>query len=97
MNAHQWLELVLFVGALVLVSQGVIQTFASSITVHSLQGATQTIPLGPVAFAVSALWAPDHAPRQIRGRTALALVAAFIPPDGQIIDVCAGRPCRSPG
>ena len=38
-----------FVGALVLVSQGVIQTFASSITVHSLQGATQTIPLGPVA------------------------------------------------
>ena len=38
-----------FVGALVLVSQGVIQTFASSITVHTLQGATQTIPLGPVA------------------------------------------------
>ena len=38
-----------FVGALVLVSQGVIQTFASSLTVHSLQGATQIIPLGPVA------------------------------------------------
>src|ERR1035437_2797341 len=38
-----------FVGALVLVSQGVIQTFASSITVHTLQVATQTIPLGPVA------------------------------------------------
>ncbi|HEY1168021.1 MAG TPA: potassium-transporting ATPase subunit KdpA [Candidatus Limnocylindrales bacterium] len=38
-----------FVGALVLVSQGVIQTFASSITVHTLQGAVQTIPLGPVA------------------------------------------------
>jgi K+-transporting ATPase ATPase A chain len=38
-----------FVGALVLVSQGVIQTFASSITVHTLGGATQIIPLGPVA------------------------------------------------
>ena len=38
-----------FVGALVLVSQGVIQTFASSISVHTLQGATQIIPLGPVA------------------------------------------------
>jgi K+-transporting ATPase ATPase A chain len=38
-----------FVGALFLVSQGVIQTFASSISVHTLQGATQIIPLGPVA------------------------------------------------
>src|SRR5664279_5085308 len=38
-----------FVGALVLVSQGVIQTFAGSLTVHTLQGAAQTIPLGPVA------------------------------------------------
>jgi potassium-transporting ATPase potassium-binding subunit len=38
-----------FVAALVLVSQGVIQTFASSITVHTLAGADQTIPLGPVA------------------------------------------------
>jgi K+-transporting ATPase ATPase A chain len=38
-----------FVGALVLVSQGVIQTFASSISVHTLQGAMQVIPLGPVA------------------------------------------------
>jgi K+-transporting ATPase ATPase A chain len=38
-----------FVGALILVSQGVIQTFASSITVHTLQGASQIIPLGPVA------------------------------------------------
>jgi K+-transporting ATPase ATPase A chain len=38
-----------FVGALVLVSQGVIQTFASSITVHTLAGGTQLIPLGPVA------------------------------------------------
>ena len=26
-----------------------IQTFANSITVHTLQGAVQTIPLGPVA------------------------------------------------
>jgi K+-transporting ATPase ATPase A chain len=38
-----------FVGALFLVSQGVIQTFATSLTVHTLQGATQIIPLGPVA------------------------------------------------
>ncbi|MGZ6267549.1 MAG: potassium-transporting ATPase subunit KdpA [Candidatus Limnocylindrales bacterium] len=38
-----------FVGALFLVSQGVIQTFASSIDVHTLGGGTQTIPLGPVA------------------------------------------------
>ena len=38
-----------FVGALVLVSQGVIQTFASSISVHTLQGGAQIIPLGPVA------------------------------------------------
>jgi len=37
------------VAALFLVSQGVIQTFASSVTVHTLQGATQIIPLGPVA------------------------------------------------
>ena len=34
--------------ALFLVSQGVIQTFASSATVHTLQGAVQIIPLGPV-------------------------------------------------
>jgi K+-transporting ATPase ATPase A chain len=38
-----------FVGAMVLVSQGVIQTFANSTVVHTLQGALQTIPLGPVA------------------------------------------------
>ena len=38
-----------FVGALVLVSQGVVQTFGNSITAHTLAGATQTIPLGPVA------------------------------------------------
>ncbi len=38
-----------FVAALFLVSQGVIQTFAGSIPAHTLQGATQTIPLGPVA------------------------------------------------
>jgi K+-transporting ATPase ATPase A chain len=37
------------VAALFLVSQGVIQTFASSLTVHTLQGASQIIPLGPVA------------------------------------------------
>jgi K+-transporting ATPase ATPase A chain len=38
-----------FVAALFLVSQGVIQTFAGSVSVHTLQGAVQTIPLGPVA------------------------------------------------
>jgi K+-transporting ATPase ATPase A chain len=38
-----------FVAALFLVSQGLIQTLASSIDVHTLAGGTQTIPLGPVA------------------------------------------------
>jgi potassium-transporting ATPase potassium-binding subunit len=37
------------VAALFLVSQGVIQTFAGSMTVHTVQGATQVISLGPVA------------------------------------------------
>src|SRR3954451_4906758 len=36
-------------GALVLVSQGVIQTFAGYATAHTLTGGTQTIGLGPVA------------------------------------------------
>src|SRR3954470_24124495 len=36
-------------GALVLVSQGVIQTFAGYATAHTLAGGTQTIGLGPVA------------------------------------------------
>jgi potassium-transporting ATPase potassium-binding subunit len=38
-----------FVSALILVSQGVVQGFGSSITAHTIAGATQTIPLGPVA------------------------------------------------
>src|SRR6185437_10789460 len=37
------------VGALLLVSQGVIQSFASYATAHTLAGGTQTIPFGPVA------------------------------------------------
>ena len=37
------------VGALVLVSQGVIQTFSPYLEVTTLEGAKQTIPLGPVA------------------------------------------------
>jgi K+-transporting ATPase ATPase A chain len=37
------------VAALFLVSQGVIQTFANSAVIHTLQGAAQSIPLGPVA------------------------------------------------
>src|SRR5665213_548966 len=38
-----------FVGAFVLVSQGVVQTFNASTVVHTIQGATQTITMGPVA------------------------------------------------
>ena len=37
------------IAAVILVSQGVIQTFASAMTVHTITGATQSIPLGPVA------------------------------------------------
>src|SRR3954469_14806615 len=37
------------VGALMLVSQGVIQTFGAYATAHTLAGGTQTIALGPVA------------------------------------------------
>ena len=37
------------IAAVILVSQGVIQTLASSMTVHTITGATQSIPLGPVA------------------------------------------------
>jgi K+-transporting ATPase ATPase A chain len=37
------------VGALLLASQGVIQTFAASATAHTLTGGTQSIALGPVA------------------------------------------------
>ncbi len=35
--------------ALFLVSQGVVQTFASSVSLHTLEGGTQTLALGPVA------------------------------------------------
>ncbi|MGZ6340834.1 MAG: potassium-transporting ATPase subunit KdpA, partial [Candidatus Limnocylindrales bacterium] len=38
-----------FVGAVFLVSQGVVQTFNASTTVHTLQGASQTITVGPFA------------------------------------------------
>ena len=38
-----------FVAALFLVSQGVVQTFDGPTTVHTLQGAHQTIAVGPVA------------------------------------------------
>ncbi len=37
------------VGALILISQGVIQNFSSYITVHTLTGLPQTIAMGPVA------------------------------------------------
>ncbi|HEX6591154.1 MAG TPA: potassium-transporting ATPase subunit KdpA, partial [Moraxellaceae bacterium] len=35
--------------ALFLVGQGVVQTFASSVSLHTLEGSTQTLALGPVA------------------------------------------------
>jgi K+-transporting ATPase ATPase A chain len=38
-----------FIGALVLVSQGVIQSFSGSATAHTLAGGTQQIAFGPVA------------------------------------------------
>jgi K+-transporting ATPase ATPase A chain len=38
-----------FVGALILVSQGVIQSFSGSATAHTLAGGTQQIGFGPVA------------------------------------------------
>ena len=37
------------VGAVVLMSQGVVQSFSASANVTTLDGATQKIPLGPVA------------------------------------------------
>jgi potassium-transporting ATPase potassium-binding subunit len=37
------------IGALVLVSQGVIQNFSTYLTAHTLTGATQSIAMGPVA------------------------------------------------
>jgi potassium-transporting ATPase potassium-binding subunit len=37
------------IGALILVSQGVIQNFTSYLTAHTLTGATQSIAMGPVA------------------------------------------------
>ncbi len=40
---------VAFVAAIVLVSQGVVQSFNPAALVHTLQGGTQTIPVGPVA------------------------------------------------
>ncbi len=37
------------IGAIILISQGVIQNFAGYLTAHTLTGATQTIAMGPVA------------------------------------------------
>lgn len=39
--------------ALILVSQGVVQTFDPYVTAHTLEGANQTIPLGPTASQVA--------------------------------------------
>ncbi len=45
-----WILLPLsLLGALVLVSQGVIQNFSPYVNVHTLQGANQTLAMGPVA------------------------------------------------
>jgi potassium-transporting ATPase potassium-binding subunit len=42
-----------FVGALVLVSQGVIQNLSGYVTAHTLQGAEQTLAMGPVASQIA--------------------------------------------
>jgi K+-transporting ATPase ATPase A chain len=42
-----------FVGALVLVSQGVIQNLSGYVTVHTLGGAEQTLAMGPVASQIA--------------------------------------------
>jgi K+-transporting ATPase ATPase A chain len=42
-----------FVGALVLVSQGMIQNLSGSVTAHTLQGAEQTLAMGPVASQIA--------------------------------------------
>lgn len=39
--------------AIILVSQGVIQNFQSYVTVHTLTGGSQTIPMGPVASQIA--------------------------------------------
>jgi K+-transporting ATPase ATPase A chain len=39
--------------AIILVGQGVVQTFSSYVTVETIEGASQTIPLGPVASQVA--------------------------------------------
>ncbi len=50
MRTTLWILLPLsFAFALILVNQGVPQNFAAPVAVHTLQGAQQTIPLGPVA------------------------------------------------
>jgi K+-transporting ATPase ATPase A chain len=41
------------IGALVLVSQGVIANFSNSLTVHTVTGVTQTIAMGPTASQLS--------------------------------------------
>lgn len=49
-RANIWILLPLsFVMALLLVGQGVVQTFSHYVTVHTLQGEVQTIAVGPVA------------------------------------------------
>jgi K+-transporting ATPase ATPase A chain len=42
-----------FVGALILVSQGVIQTFSGATDVHTLDGGSQTLALGPGASQIA--------------------------------------------
>src|SRR6185312_6612917 len=42
-----------FVGALVLVSQGMIQNLSGYVTAHTLQGAEQTLAMGPVASQIA--------------------------------------------
>ena len=50
MRATLWVLLpISLAGAIVLMSQGVIQNFKASETVTTLEGATQKIPQGPIA------------------------------------------------
>jgi len=42
-----------FVGALILVSQGVIQTLSGSVSYHTIQGLEQTLALGPAASQIA--------------------------------------------
>ena len=49
MTANGWIQILFFFVTVLLVTQGVIQSFAPSTEVTTLEGAKQVIPMGPVA------------------------------------------------